>query len=253
MQTLILKLQYDGTEYAGWQIQHNANSIQGTIQNAIGELTGLKVNLIGAGRTDTGVHARRMIAHTELTTDINIPIEKLTIALNSLLPKDIRILDSIFTEKKFNARFDAIARHYSYSIHQKETVFDRHFSTYVRYQIDNKLLEKAANYFIGKHDFTGFSKNNPDTKSYLCNVMESRWEIIDENRMIYHIKADRFVYGMVRSIIGTQIDVARGKKTIDDINQTLEHPTRENISPMAPAKGLVLEKILYPKELDFFD
>jgi len=252
MQTLILKIKYDGTNYGGWQIQHNAPSIQEEIQKAFFELTGEKINLIGAGRTDAGVHAAGMVAHTILDKELRIPQKKFVHAINGKLPSDIRITNSVITEKEFNARFDAKAREYSYSIHLEDSPFINRFSTFIKYKLDFEKLFKSSEIFLGKHDFTTFSKLNNDTKNYVCNVKKCKWIRTTENQYIFIIKADRFVYGMVRSLVGAMLDAARGKRTIKNIKKSLAQKNRELCSPLAPPQGLVLEKIFYPKELDFF-
>lgn len=251
--TLVLKIEYDGTNYGGWQIQQNKITIQETIQSAFNKLAGFEINLIGAGRTDAGVHARGMIAHAVLEDSLKIPDTNLPKVINSYLPSDIRILNSKITESKFHARYNAIAREYSYSIHSVDSVLINRFSTLVNYKINNKKIFDSAKLFAGKHDFTAFSKNNPDTKSYICNVEKCKWEQISNEQMRLTIKADRFVYGMVRSIVGAMLDVARGKKSISEIRQALNKAERTDISSLAKPNGLILEKIYYPKDLDFFD
>jgi len=245
MQTLILKIQYDGTNYGGWQIQPNARTIQDEIQKAFLSLTGEEINLIGAGRTDAGVHARGMVAHTALKNELKIPSKKIVKAINGHLPDDIRITDASLTDKKFNARFDAIAREYSYSIHTKESPFLNRFSTFIRYKLDIDKLFASAELFHGKHDFTTFSKLNEDTKNYVCDVEKCEWSGVSECQYILQIKADRFVYGMVRSIVGAMLDVAHGKRSIKDVKNALSQKNRELISPIAPPQGLVLEKVFY--------
>ena len=248
-QTLVLKLQYDGSEYFGWQIQPNTCTIQECIENALKKLIGKSLRVIGAGRTDAGVHAREQVAHSVLFKGFPIPENKIKIALNTNLPKDIRIDKAIIVNFEFNARFDAIAREYSYSITNLENVFNRNFVTLVHYNLDFEIMNKTAELFLGKHDFTSFSKYNLGNKNYICDVLHSSWEIADTNNHIFHIKANRFVYGMVRLLVGAMLNVARGKKSISDIENALNNPQRLPISTSAPAQGLVLEKIYYPKEL----
>jgi tRNA pseudouridine38-40 synthase len=251
MQTLILKIQYDGTNYGGWQIQPNAPTIQDEVQKAISKITSEKVNLIGAGRTDSGVHARGMIAHTVLENGLKIPLKKLILGINARLPNDICIMDAVLTDKKFNARFDAIARKYSYSIHLIQSPFLQRYSTYIKYKINIDKLFDSSSVFLGEHDFTTFSKLNSDTKNYVCNVEICEWEKLNDNQYVLHIKADRFVYGMVRSIVGAMLDVARGKRSKQEIVESLSLKNRSLCSTLAPPQGLVLEKIFYPKDLNF--
>ncbi|MFC2131134.1 tRNA pseudouridine(38-40) synthase TruA [Bacteroidota bacterium] len=249
MSIIILKIEYDGTNYGGWQIQPNSVTIQEKIQDAILELTGFQINLVGAGRTDAGVHAQGMIAHAEVKSDLKIPENKIPKALNSLLPDDIRIRKAKITRTPFHARFDAIAREYSYTIHLKESPFLGRFSTLIKYDLDFRLLFESAKIFIGKHDFTTFSKLNPDTKNYHCDIEKSYWEKLEDSWQ-YHVKADRFVYGMVRSLVGAMIDAARGKRSIEELASAFDESDRNKISPLAPPQGLILEKIYYPKNID---
>jgi len=251
MKTLILKIEYEGTNYAGWQRQANANSIQETIEKSFYSAVGQIINLIGAGRTDAGVHSRGMIASCSINNDFKIPEDRIPTIINAKLPGDIQILNTKIIDKKFNARFDAIAREYSYTIALTDTVFSRKYSEFIKYNLDWDKLKKSAEIFIGQHNFTTFSKNNPDTKNYVCNVEISSW-YKENNHWIYKIKADRFVYGMVRAVVGAMIDMARGKRTIDEVKNALDLKDRKLISPLAVAKGLVLEKIYYPYNLNFF-
>ena len=167
MNILILKIEYDGTNYGGWQIQPNAPSIQEEIEKVLHKLNGSHIGIVGAGRTDAGVHARGQVAHAKLGTKFPVPEKKIPYVLNSKLPDDIRIVEAQIVNFDFHARFDAIAREYSYTINSNNSVFDRLFSTLIKYKIDYAKLKKSADIFVGKHDFTTFSKHNPDTKNYI--------------------------------------------------------------------------------------
>jgi tRNA pseudouridine38-40 synthase len=252
MTTLILKIEYDGTIYGGWQFQPNAPSVQEEIEKVLTELAGNKIGIVGAGRTDAGVHARGQVAHAKLENKFPIPEKKIPYVLNSKLPDDIRIVDTSIVNYDFHARFDAIAREYSYTITTNQSVFNRFFATLIRYKLDYDLLEKSAQIFVGKHDFTTFSKNNSETKDYICNVKKCKWKQISNDSWRLQIRADRFVYGMVRSVVGAMIDIARGKRTIKEVKQALKDCDRSKSSPLAQAKGLVLEKIIYPSNHRIF-
>jgi tRNA pseudouridine38-40 synthase len=246
---LILEIEYDGTNYSGWQRQKNAITIQGEIERAFLEITGRAISLTGAGRTDAGVHARAQIAHAELDENLGISAEQLPLALNSKLNYDIRIKRAIYSEEKFHARFDAIAREYSYTIVTRFSVFDRHFCTHIRYPIDRDLLLQTADLFLIKDDFTTFSKRNSDIINNVCDVTVSNWEIVDENTFRYTIRANHFLYGMVRSLVGTMLDIARGRRDAADIASALSSRDRSLQSPLADARGLILEKIFYKSNL----
>jgi tRNA pseudouridine38-40 synthase len=249
---IVFSIEYNGTQYSGWQKQQNGKSIQGIIEEALCSITSLPLSIIGSGRTDAGVHAKSQIAHTKLDlSDISIPIDKLQKALNSKLPKDIRINGLCTTTSDFHCTKHAVYREYSYTISTKESVFDKDFTTYIKYPIDEDKLFDIGRIFLGTHDFTSFSKNNPSTSSYVCDLSVCEWkQLKNMNYYRLHIGANRFVYAMVRSLTGTMIDYARGIITKEDILYRLENPSRNpsiRRSAIAPASGLVLEKIIYPE------
>ena len=247
--THVLKIQYDGTQYAGWQRQHNAQSIQQTIETALFKLTGHEIHILGSGRTDAGVHARGQIAHFKTSVDIfSIPKDKIVKAINSRLPKDIRIIGHCISKSDFHCTRDAIYREYSYSMSSKEDVFNRYFTTYYPYPLDESLLLSSGSLFIGQHDFTSFSKHNPSTLSYICNVSTCTWEKVGDT-CILHIGANRFVYAMVRSIVGAMLEYARGTITQSELQTLLHDPHNTTVNkrtPVAEPHGLILEKVEYP-------
>ncbi|MCO5252627.1 MAG: tRNA pseudouridine(38-40) synthase TruA [Candidatus Kapabacteria bacterium] len=246
---LIFEIEYDGTNYSGWQRQKNAITIQGEIERAFREITGREISLTGAGRTDAGVHARAQIAHTEIGDELGIAAGQLPLALNSKLNYDIRIKRIVFSVEKFHARFDAIAREYSYTIVTRYSVFDRHFCTHIRYPIDIDLLLQSAELFLVKDDFTTFSKRNSDIINNVCDVTVSKWDVVDENTLKYTVRANHFLYGMVRSLVGTMLDISRGKRDAAEIATALSCRDRSLQSPLVDARGLILEKIFYKNNL----
>ncbi len=252
MPKLALLIEYDGTNYCGWQRQLNSLSVQQVIESAVEMIIASKLSVVAAGRTDAGVHAKGQVAHISLIEPINIPTNKIPLALNSYLPLDIRILKAVITDDNFHSRYKAVAREYSYTLTTKYSVFTRHFISYIKYKLNEKRLFKCAELFLGKHEFLNFSKKNEETKNYLCNVEKCEWEKIENNIYKLTIRADRFVYGMVRSLVGAMIDVARGRRNFSDIIDALSNTESHIISPMAPANGLVLEKVYYPVQYQFF-
>ncbi|MFP4529070.1 MAG: tRNA pseudouridine(38-40) synthase TruA [Candidatus Kapaibacterium sp.] len=252
MKTLVLRIEYDGASYAGWQRQPNAMTVQEAVETALMRISGDKLNAIAAGRTDSGVHARGQVTHTYLNKEFPVREEKIRKAMNANLPRDIRINGAAIINRKFNARFDASAREYSYSIITRDSVFLNHFATYYKFPINPELMNGAAELFVGSHDFTSFSKFNAETKHYVCNVDICRWERVEPIMWRLTIRADRFVYGMVRGVTGAMLDFARGKRSIGSIRRALDNPSREGQSPLAPPEGLTLEKIFYPPDLDLF-
>lgn len=252
MNSIVLKIEYDGTRYAGWQRQKNALSVQETIEHALKSLTGMNLTIIGAGRTDAGVHASGQIAHSRLPEEINVKEEKLSKAINYYLPEDIRIVESRIIQYQFHSTKDAIAREYHYFIHLVDRPLLRHFSTLIKTKIDVSLLIESAKIFLGKKDFTTFSKFNKETKDYVCDVQNCEWAVITEQQYKLTIRADRFVYGMVRGIVGAMIEIARGKINGEQISSALEKKDRNFSCPMAPAKGLILTNVYYPENIDPF-
>lgn len=247
--THVLKVHYDGTQYSGWQRQNNAQSVQQTIEEALFKLTGHELTVLGSGRTDAGVHARGQIAHFKTSSDVfSIPEDKILRAINSRLPKDIRIIGHCIPIGDFHCTRDAIYREYSYSVSRSENVFNRYFTTYYPYPLDESLLLNSGSIFLGEHDFTSFSKINPSTISYICNVSTCEWSTFDDGYRL-HIGANRFVYAMVRAIVGAMLEYARGTISKEDLLLLLHDPNGTSVkrrTPVAEPHGLVLEKVIYP-------
>ncbi len=251
MQTLILRVEYDGAGFCGWQYQPDKRTVQGVIEKTLSGICGYQVGIMGAGRTDTGVHARGQVAHAVLKKPFPARGEKTMKSINANLPGDIRINGVAIVMDEFHSRFDACAREYSYHLIDKPSVFLSHFAAYFKYPYKPQKMQQAAEIFLGRHDFTAFSKNNPETKSHICDVQACEWEKKSTNYWQLRIKANRFLYGMVRTLVGTMTQYARGKITLDDINRTLVERKRNNLAPLAPPNGLILEKIYYPPEKTF--
>lgn len=248
-QLLLLRVEYDGTRYAGWQFQNNARTVQEVLQHAVIKITGEHLPVVGAGRTDSGVHARGQIAHIELPKPLGIPEAKIPVAFNTRLPKDVRVSAGQYIERPVHARFDACAREYSYVMSRSDSVFGRHFRWFMPFPYSNAALFDAATIFIGKHDFTTFSKHNEDTLRYECEVHTCRWSQIDDSTVKLQIKADRFVYGMVRALVGVMLEIARKRRSMEEVISALAARDRTLCSPLAAPEGLTLEKIYYPSEL----
>lgn len=250
MQTLILQIQYDGTNYSGWQTQPNAVTIQGKICDAFAKIGLDDFPLIAAGRTDAGVHARNMTASSALTDKFPIPEDKICRALNSCLPKDIRIVDALICEGKFHARFDALSREYSYHLLTKADALKGRYAYYSPFRLDIAKLFQAAAIFRGVHDFTSFSKRNDELTCNICRIEKCYWEKQDEHHYVLRIKSTHFLYGMVRSLVGAMIDAARGKRSLQEITLALASLDRSLNSPLAPANGLIFEKADYKTKFD---
>lgn len=247
--TLLLRLEYDGTRYAGWQRQPNAPTIQAVVEAALERLCTQPLHAVAAGRTDAGVHARGQVVHVRIPPRWRIPEERIPAALNSILPPDVRVRCAQLTEHPIHARYDACAREYSYTLTRSPSVFGRHFCWYVPFPFEPEPLSEAASLFVGRRDFTTFSKYHPQARSYICTVMEARWEQLCKGCWRFHIRADRFVYGMVRALVGAMLQVARRRRTLEDLRQALKARDRRYASPLAPPQGLVLERVFYPENL----
>lgn len=250
---IILLIEYDGTNYAGWQKQKNAITIQERIEQAIQKAFGFSSIPVGAGRTDAGVHARGQVAHCVVPKDFSLPEERIALAINSKLPEDIRIINAKITENPFHATIDAIARRYSYYIHTKSDVFIRNYSCFVPYKFDVDKLFESAKIFLGEWNFKEIAKKNHSTESYVCRIEKSYWEKIGDYKFHYTIQANRFVYSLVRAIIGLMLEIARGRRSIEELRTLLITNKRNFHFPLAPPNGLFLDKAIYPEGKNFFD
>ena len=238
-----IHLAYHGTAYHGWQIQPNAASVQETLNKAFSVLLQSEMNLMGAGRTDTGVHAREMYAHFDSDTTFDIPT--LVHKLNSFLPKDIVIYDIIPVHDDAHTRFDATKRTYEYHIHQFKNPFLDELSWYFHQTLDINLMNQAAQILQNYTDFECFSKVNTDVNTFDCTIFEAHWKRDENNQLVFTISANRFLRNMVRSIVGTLINVGLHKITLDDFTKIIESKSREKAGFSVPAHGLYLTKIEY--------
>ncbi len=237
-----LIIQYDGTDYAGWQIQKNAVTIQQTITDAIKVLTKEEVNLIGSGRTDAGVHALGQAANFRLNQQINL--YKFQYALNSILPYDISVIKIEPAEINFHARFDAKKRSYIYLLSKIKSPFYNRYSYNYKKRIDICTLNDLSKVFLGAFDFTSFSIKKSETKNKVCSVYDIAWRELKELYLFY-IGADRFLHGMVRTIIGSLLYTLKEKKEKDFLIEVLHKKEREAAGEAVPAKGLFLYKVKY--------
>ena len=240
--TLKMIVEYDGTAYHGWQYQDNAGTVQGTIEIALTKLLGEKIRITGSGRTDAGVHARGQVA--SFRTANPLECRKIGPGLNAWLPDDIRIKLVEEAGADFNARYSAKKRVYQYYLATEQTALYR-FTCWQFFQpLDEQILHELAGQVIGVHDFGAFSKVQVQSEHKLCHVFESRWTRQDR-LLVYRIAANRFLHGMVRSIVGTMVDVARGRFTVGEFGEIFAARDRTKAGTAAPAKGLVLEAVEY--------
>ena len=235
-------IQYDGTGFRGWQLQKNERTVQGELELALSKINkDEKIRIHGAGRTDTGVHATGQTAHF----DINIEMrpEKIKDALNGNLPRDIKVMELSKVDENFHARFSANKRHYQYRIRTNGFILDRNFTWHTD-PLDINILNKTANILIGENDFTSFSKNNEKLEHYRCIVYESIWK--EEDQVLnYYVVANRFLHHMVRYLVGTMVEISKGKYEFEDFKNLIKNP-KENVHVIkAPPQGLVLTKVDY--------
>ncbi|TDS16767.1 tRNA pseudouridine38-40 synthase [Maribacter caenipelagi] len=241
-----IQFSYFGKAYHGWQYQPNAITVQEVLENGMSKLLNSPVSLMGAGRTDTGVHAKEMYAHFDI--DILENISDYIFRLNSFLPNDIAV-DRIFeVEDDAHARFHATARTYEYKIDKKKDPFSTDLAHFVKKDLDVVQMNNAAALLLGKKDFECFSKSNTDVYTNICDLREAKWEQ-KNNKLVFTITADRFLRNMVRAIVGTLINVGLGKYPADYVNTILKSKDRTKAGVSVPAKGLYLTSIVYPNTI----
>ena len=248
MYRYFIYLAYDGTNYCGWQIQPNGVSVQGVLTKAlITFLRDEEIKVVGAGRTDAGVHARTMIAHFDFPRQLDGPT--VTDKLNRLLPPDIGVYKVVPVTAEAHARFDATYRTYKYYITTRKNPFDRAYAWRIFQPLDFEKMNQAAATLFDYIDFTSFSKLHTDVKTNNCKIMYAKWEQLEEDKWVFTIQADRFLRTMVRAVVGTLVEVGRGKLTIDGFRQVIEKKDRCSAGSSVPGHALFLVDVGYPEEL----
>ena len=245
MRNIKITIQFDGTNYHGWQTQVRDITVQKTIKDALEIILNHVVKLHGSGRTDAGVHAVAQVAN--FTTDSGIKNPALVRGLNSLLPGDIVIKEAENVPLDFHSRYSAESRTYRYFIRNtlQRSPFSSQYSWHVRKPLDVELMQKAAELLIGTHDFSSFRGSDPQEVNTVRHVTEARFEWETENMLVFQIQANAFLKRMVRNIIGTLADVGKGKTRYMDIKEIIEKRNRIFAGPAAPAKGLFLMQVKY--------
>lgn len=238
-----IKFAYNGKNYFGFQIQPNAISIQETLDKSLSLLLKQKIEIVGAGRTDSGVHAKNIYAHFDYDGEIDSKFW--TKKLNSYLPIDIVIYDFIPVDNEAHARFDAISRTYEYYIHTFKDVFNNEGSWYFSKELDINRMNEACELLFQYIDFECFSKVNTDVRTFNCKISEANWTQKD-HQLIFTIKADRFLRNMVRAIVGTMINIGLGKISITDFEKIIQSKDRNKAGFSVPAHGLYLVDVSYP-------
>ncbi len=252
MQRYFIYLAYDGTNYHGWQIQPNGISVQEVLQDALATLMRRPVPVTGAGRTDTGVHARLMVAHFDFEyegePERRIDGAWMTDKLNRLLPPDVSVSKVVPVSTEAHARFSARARTYHYYIHFAKSPFLRAYSCRLFRMLDFERMNEAAATLFDYTDFTSFSKVNTDTKTNNCRIMKAGWEEMAPGEWRFEIQADRFLRNMVRAIVGTLVEVGRGRLTVDGFREVIEGKNRCGAGESMPGNALFLVDVDYPSE-----
>lgn len=243
MQRYFIYLKYDGTNYHGWQVQPNGNSVQAELERGLSILLSQETQIVGAGRTDTGVHARMMVAHFDSEKEIDCA--QLVYKLNRLLPKDISIDSVEAVDNDMHARFSALSRTYHYYIYKAKNPFLRHYAYQLRYDVDVEAMNEAAAVLLEVKDFGAFCKTGSDVKTTLCNVTEAHWSECEDGSWCFTITANRFLRNMVRAVVGTLLDVGRHRITLDEFRKIIESGSRTAAGESVPGNALFLDRIVY--------
>ena len=241
-----IEFSYQGTAYHGWQNQPNAISVQEVLEKAISTLLRVPIEVVGAGRTDSGVHAQQMFAHFDIEQDFNP--EELVFRMNAFLPEDIAVKEIRTVGSEAHARFDATERTYEYWVVQGKNPFYQHSAHCIYRPLDIVSMNEAAIILMDYQDFECFSKSNTDVKTFLCDVREAYWRTEGE-KLVFTISADRFLRNMVRAIVGTLLEIGLGKRELGEMKGIIDSKDRGKAGPSVPAKGLYLTKVIYPETI----
>lgn len=245
MPRYFLEVAYKGTHYSGFQVQENANSIQAEIENALQIFFKEKIELTGSSRTDTGVHALQNFFHFDFNHAID---KKILYNINSILPNDIVLKNIYIVESQYSCRFAAISREYAYTIYQHKNPFLQEVGWYYPYTMNVGLLQEAAHIFLTYQNFQSFSKKHTQVTNFNCELHESYWSI-ESDKLVYHVKGNRFLRGMVKGLVGTMVKVGRELITIPQLHQIIQSKDCTQADFSSPAKGLFLVKVNFPKGL----
>lgn len=238
-----IELQYDGAAYFGWQRQPDTATVQGTIEAKLSMLRGVPTEIVGAGRTDTGVNASYYVAHFDSDSEVNC--EQLMYKLNKVLPADIAIIGIRQVEPEKHARFDAREREYTYYVTPAKSPFRRFSAWHYAVELDVDKMNAAAERLLEYDDFTSFAKLNSNNKTNICHVSLAKWQTMPDGTLRFTIRADRFLRNMVRAIVGTLVDVGRGRYTVEQFDDIIRSKELSRSSSGAPAVGLFLSDVKY--------
>lgn len=242
----LLKLAYDGTRYHGWQLQPNAVTVQGVLNEMLSQIFESPVPTVGCGRTDTGVHARMFYVHFDHENELHVNFLG---RLNFLLPRDIRVHAVYHAADDFNARYDALSRSYEYIVNFIPDPFIDKYSLFLHKKPNFELMNKAAGKLLNHTIFTSFSKSGGDNKTDLCKITEAEWRPYQKDTWKFYITADRFLRGMVRAIVGTLLLLGSGKISEEEFVHIIESKDRAKAGESVAPYGLFLCDVQYPKEV----
>ena len=250
MRRFFITLSFDGTAYHGWQIQPNGISVQERLQQALTTLLRQPIEVVGAGRTDAGVHARMMVAHFDhpqvsLPADLAAYGQQLAYRLNRILPADIAVQRVEAVASDMHARFSATSRTYHYYLHTTKDPFLRHYSWETHYQLDFPLMNEAAQWLLSQQDFAAFCKAGADVKTTLCQLTHAQWRQLSPDEWRFEITANRFLRNMVRAVVGTLVEVGRHRMSLEQFRQAVLSHSRSQAGESMPAHALYLVEILY--------
>ena len=240
-----LDISYRGGNYHGWQIQENAVTVQGVLEKALSNVLGVKIDILGSGRTDTGVHAFSQIVHLDSPREFDPP---LIFRINGYLPKDICIKSARLVRDDAHARFDATSRAYIYRITLVKNPFEIGLSYYFYPPININEMNKAALILVQYEDFESFSKVHTDVTNFNCTIFHAYWEQ-NGDMLYFHVKANRFLRGMVRTLVGTMLEVGKGRMSLDEFTKIILAKDRRRAGISAPAEALYLSEVKYPAEV----
>ena len=242
MRDIKLLIEYDGSNFVGWQSQINGRSVQDEITKVLDQILQESINLIGAGRPDAGVHARGQVA--SLRTNSHLGVGSILSGLNGILPEDIYIHAVEEVAEGFSARYDARERLYKYYCAMKPTAIGRHYQWYVKYDLNMTAMNAVASQIVGEHDFESFCKFEAEVRHHRCVISRSSWKEIP-GMYVYEIRGNRFLHGMVRALVGTMIDVGRGFIPVSTFREIINAKDRRKAGMAAPPQGLFLEEVTY--------
>ncbi len=240
-----VQLSFKGTNFVGWQKQPNGKSVQSVLEYCLSTLLREEIEITGAGRTDAGVHSKFFIAHFDTLFEIK-ELENLKYKLNHFLSQDIAIQRIINVPQNYHSRFDAISRTYEYNIHSKKNPFLLEFSYFFEKTLNIEKMNEACKELFLFQDFTSFSKLHTDVKTNLCEIYDAEWQVFPDENLVFTIKANRFLRNMVRSIVGTMIEIGKNKLSIENFRKIIESKNRNNAGTSVPPQGLFLVNIEYP-------